>query len=250
MATINLMAVPPMAKGYGGAERQVQRVNRLHHEHYPGRVHLMCNMPPLNRTVWLGPDGWKLADVAGGWTATARPRAIGMTTWDGVPPLEGDLHIVWNDGNGVEQYIKELMDVTRGTSRAAPGIVWLDGLANLPADRWVIGSLSFGDILMRNREMVRTRQDMTVHLIEYMPPFYETLRAAALNKARPKTVIYKVKRNDTPAKIARARRCKWTDLRTLNKKGVIKTANQKLKMGIQIMVPVLPPAPKKTVKKK
>lgn len=232
-------------KGYGGADRQARRVAAVHHTHTPGRVHLVCNMPPLNRTVWLGPNGWKLSDVAGGWEATQRPRAIGMTTWNGVPPLEGDLHILWNNGDGVEQYIKELIDVTRGTARATPGVVYLDGLANLPTDQWVIGSLSFGDIVIRNREMVRIRQDMTLHLIEYQPPVYETLRAAALAKAKPKTVIYKVKRNDTPAKIARGRKCKWTDIRSLNKRGVIKTANQKLKIGIQLMVPVLPPAPKK-----
>jgi hypothetical protein len=249
MATVNLMATLPMQKGYGGAERQAQRVARLHHDHYPGRVHLVCNMPPLNRTVWLGPNGWQLSDVSGGWETSARPRAIGMTTWNGVPPLEGDLHIIWNNVNGVEQYIKELIDVARGTARAIPGVVLLDGIANLPADRWVIGALSFGDIIIRNREMVRIRQDMTVHLIEYMPPVYETLRAAALNQARPKTVIYKVKRGDTPAKVARNRRCKWTDIRGLNKKGVIKTANQKLKVGMQLMVPVLPPAPKKKVRK-
>lgn len=243
MATVNV-------KGYGGAERQAQRVTRLNHDHTPGRVHLMCHLPPLNRTVWLGPEGWKLSDVAGGWEASDRPFAIGMTTWNGVPPLEGDLHILWNNDEGVEQYIQELINVTRGTSQATPGIVWVDGLANMPADRWVIGSLAFGDHVIRNRNMVRIRQDMTLHLIEYMPPVYETLRRNALAKARPKTVIYKVKKGDTPTKIARSRRCKWKDIQTLNKKGVIKTANQRLRVGIQIMVPVMKPAPKKTVKKK
>ena len=242
------MATVALNQSYGGAQRQAVRVGKLGHQHTPGRVHLMCSAPPLNRTVWLGPDGWKLNDVAGGWEATQRPRAIGMTDWLGVPPLEGDLHILWNNVNGVEQYIQELIDVTRGTARAAPGIVWLDGIANLPADRWVIGSLGFGDIVLRNRGMARIRQDMTLHLIEYMPPIYETLRAAALAKPRPKTVIYKVKKGDTPAKIARSRRCGWKDIMNLNKKGVIKTANQKLKVGIQIMVPVMPPPPPKKKK--
>lgn len=243
MATVNV-------KGYGGAQRQGVRIRRLNHVSNPGFVRITCNLPHLDHTVRLGPDGWKLSDVAGGWEATQRPMAVGMVSWNGVPPLEGDLHILWNDTRGVEQQIQQLIDVARGTEKATPGIVFVSGVANLPTDRWVIGSLSFGDLVIRARNMVRIRQDITLHLIEYLPPVYETLRANALSKPRPKTVIYKVKKNDTPAKIAKARKCKWNDIQKLNKKGVVKTANQRLKVGIQIMVPVVPPAPKKTVKKK
>jgi hypothetical protein len=209
----------------------------------------MCHIPPLNHHVLLGPDGWKITGGFGGWETTTRPRAVGMTTWDGVPPLEGDLHLLYNEWNGVEQRIQQLIDVARGTNRAVPGIVLLDGIASLPTDRWVIGNLEFGDLVIRNHAMRRTRQDVTVHLIEYVPPIYETLRKNALQKPRPKTVIYKVKRGDTPAKIARGRRCKWGDLKVLNKRGVIKSANQKLKAGIQIMVPVMPPRKKPTGKR-
>jgi LysM domain len=245
MATVSI-------KGYGGARRQATRINRINHHHRPGWVHIMCNIPPLNHRVRLGPDGWKPADIAGGWDATQRPRAVGMTTWSGVPPMEGDLSLLYDDPNGVEQQIQQLIDVTRGTDKAVPGIVWLDGIASLPADRWVIGTLSVPgdpDKVIRNRGMERIRQSVVLHLIEYMPPQYETLRKNALAKARPKTVIYKVKKGDTPAKIARNRHCRWTVLKALNKKGVIKTANQHLKQGIQIMVPVLPAVPKKKAKK-
>jgi hypothetical protein len=242
MATINV-------KGYGGAERQGRRVRSLNHTSRPGFVHLKCNLPPLDHTVLLGPNGWKLSDVAGGWESTQRPMAVGMTTWNGVPPLEGDLHILWDTIQGVERQVQELINVARGTANATPGVIYVDGLANMPTDRWIIGSLSFGDLVIRARNMVRIRQDITLHLIEYQPPVYETLRANALAKPRPKTVIYKVKKNDTPAKIAKARRCKWQDIQKLNKKGVVKTANQKLKVGIQIMVPVVAAPPKKTVKK-
>jgi len=241
MATINV-------RGYGG--RQAQKLIESKHLHTSGRVHLVCNIPPMNRTVWLGPEGWKQADVQSGWEVTGRPHAIGMTTWPGAPPQEGDLNILWINDDGVEQYIQETIDVCRGTAKADPGVLFIDGLPGFPTDRWVIGSISFGDHMIRDRSMKRIRQDMTLHLIEYLPPTYETLRKGALSQARPKTVIYKVKRGDTPAKIARGRRCKWTDIRGLNRKGVIKTANQKLKAGIQIMVPVLTPKtkPKKKTK--
>jgi hypothetical protein len=172
-----------------------------------------------------------------------------MTTWAGVPPFEWDLSVLYDHPEGVEYAIRQLVEVARGTRYTPPGILRVDGIGYIQSDQWVVGGLEFGDHVMRNRIMHRTRQDVTIHLIEYLPPDYQTLRAGALSPPRPKTVVYKVKRNDTPAKIAKGRGCKWTDLRTLNKKGVIKTANQKLKVGIQIMVPVKAP-PKKPAPKK
>lgn len=229
-------------RGYGGFERQAKRVQRLHHNHTPGWVHLMSHEPYLNQRVRLGPDGFKITGGFGGWNTTTRPRAVGMTTWSGVPPFEASLQIIYNDWDGVENVIRQLMDVARGSTHSGPGIVWLDGIPALPVDRWIISDLDFvDDHLIRKTDMRRRRQIVTITLLEYQPPVYEALRKNALKKARPKTVIYKVKHGDTPAKIAHSRHCSWKDLKVLNKKGTIKTANQHLKAGIQIMVPVKAP---------
>ena len=56
--------------------------------------------------------------------------------------------------------------------------------------------------------------------------------------------MYKVKRNDTPAGIAKRRHINWTLLRQLNPK-TVKTANQKLKVGSRIRVPAIKATPKK-----
>lgn len=241
MATINIRA------GYGGVQAATKLYFKSRSWLPAGFVHLYCSNPLLDQIVRLGPDGWRETGGYGGWETTGRPRTVGMTTLSSIPLAEGDLHIIYEEFNGIEYRVQALRDVARGTSRAAPGVLVVNGIPGLPSDVWVINGVEFGDLLIRKQDMRRRRQDVKIHLIEFKPPVYETLRANALAKPRPKTVIYKVKRNDTPAKIARARKCKWTDIRQLNKKGVIKTANQKLKIGIQIMVPVMHAAP---VKKK
>ena len=232
---------PVVLRGYGGAARQQRRVRAV----AAGYVRLYCDTPSLNEIILLGPDGWKRTGGVGGWETTDRPRAVGMTTWNGVPPLEGTLQLLL-DGQmqfTVENTLADIWDVARGTSRAEPGILHIDGIPALPSDRWVITNIDEGDLLRRD-DMHRVRQMVVLSLTEYVPPDYDTIRRGALSKARPKTVRYKVKKHDTPVKIAKARRCKWTDIRAVNAKGVIKSANQKLKVGSTINVPVKKPATK------
>lgn len=239
---------PVVLRGYGGAARQQNRVRGV----AAGYVRLFSVNPPLNEIILLGPDGFKRTGGVGGWETTDRPRAVGMTLWGGVPPLEGTLQLLL-DGQmrfTVENILANIWDVARGTERSEPGLLFIDGIPALPADRWVITGIDEGDLLRRD-DMHRVRQMVVLALTEYVPPEYDTLRRGALSKARPKTVRYKVKKGDTPVKIARNRRCKWTDIKAVNAKGVIKSANQVLKPGMTINVPVKQPTkkPKKRGKK-
>lgn len=236
-------------RGYGGATRQSRREEGV--KGY-GRIRLSCSNPPLNAVMYLGPDPPKLSGGFGGWETTPRPRAVGMTTWSGVPPFVLELNVLLGRQDldaevSVERRIRRLIDVARGTEDHPPGIVFVDGIPGLPADRWVIDGLDFGDVI-RDRDMERIRQVITISLLEYQPPEYETLRRGSLARARPKVVKYTVKKGDTPAKIARNHRCKWTDIREVNRKGLIKKANQDLKDGSKINVPMK--RPEKKPKKK
>lgn len=224
-------------RGYGGAARQAARTRPVG----GSRVQLRCGNPALNLVVYLGPDPPTISGGFGGWEVTQRPRAVGMTTWAGVPPFELTLNVLlgWQRmDHVVETEIQQLIDVARGTTNHVPGVVRIDGIPSLPAASWVINNLDFGDVI-RDRQMQRVRQLVTITFLEYMPPQYETLRKGALKKPRPKTVKYTVKKGDTPIKIAKHRRCKWTDIRAVNKKGLIKKANQNLKDGSRINVPVM-----------
>ena len=76
--------------------------------------------------------------------------------------------------------------------------------------------------------------------MEYVPPHYGKVRGKALQGTGP-TTLYRVKKGDTPARIAQRRRFDWTILRQLNPDRV-KTANQNLKDGQRIRVPIDPQA--------
>jgi hypothetical protein len=213
----------------------------------PGHVRLRSATPPLNTVVRLGPDLPQLSGGFGGWEVTGRPRAVGMTTWTGVPPFEYTINVLLgrqDKSTSVERVIRQIIAVARGTDDHPPGIVTIEGIPGLPAARWTINGLDFGDAIRRGN-MERVRQALTLSFLEYQPPEYHLLGRGALAGARPKTVIYTVRKGDTPAKIARARHCKWTDIRAVNAKGLIKKANQHLKPGTRINVPIKHAPPKK-----
>jgi LysM domain len=224
--------MPVSLRGYGGARRQARRERDVRR----GIVRLHCLNPPLAMEVRLGQDLPQLTGGFGGWETTQRPRAVGMTTWQGVPPFElsvqillGGAHLL-NEAPSQEDRIRNLINVARGTRDHVPGIVYIDGIPGLPADRWVISGIEWGDAV-RNRQMERIRQMATITFLEYQPPEYETLRKGSLAKAKPRTVRYTVKKGDTPAKIAKHRRGDWKDIREVNRKGVIKKANQQPRKG-------------------
>jgi LysM domain len=102
----------------------------------------------------------------------------------------------------------------------------------------VLNGAEPGDQVIRRWDASRVRQTYVLTFVEYVPPTFVQMRAKARQGAKAKTTLYTVRRGDTPATIARKRRCKWTDLRTLNA-SVVKKANQNLKDGSRIRVPVL-----------
>jgi hypothetical protein len=239
--------MPVSLRGYGGARRQRLR----EHDTASGWIHLHCYNPAMNLHTQLGPELPQITGGFGGWEVTERPRAVGMTTWTGVPPFELSLNILLytsadlSESVGVEAKIRGLIDVARGTEDHTPGIVRIDGIPGLPADRWVITNIDWGDAVRGREEMHRIRQLATLTLLEYQPPHYERLRGRSLKRPRAKTVGYTVKHGDTPVKIAKRHHCKWTDIRAVNKRGVIKSANQNLRDGMRINVPVKHPHHKK-----
>jgi hypothetical protein len=224
--------MPVSLRGYGGAYRQSKRER----DTTVGFVHLHCLNPPLDLSLRMGPDLPQVTGGYGGWETTQRPRAVGMTVWQGVPPFELTLNLLigakdLSESGSQEWKIKQLNDVARGTRDHVPGIVYIDGVAGLPGDKWVINGIEWGDAIRRREDMHRIRQLCTITFLEWQPPEYETLRKGSLALAKPKTVRYTVKKGDTPAKIAKHRRGDWKDIRSVNRRGVIKKANQQPRKG-------------------
>lgn len=232
--TVNTRARPRNAPGKRGAPTLP-----------PGCVQVYCADPPRSLVALLGPDPVKLTGGGGGWETVARPHQVGMTIWGGVAPYALQLPLMLDNfaGHGsVENAARVLNLLARGDDDSEPGVVEVGGVP-LPADEWVIDALDWGDPIRDPADLHLLRQPVTLGLLEYVPPELVQTRRRSLVKPRRKTKIVTVKKGDTPAKIARRVRCKWTDLRELNS-GIVTRANQKVaatgdkfKVGTKLRAP-------------
>jgi len=211
-----------------------------------GHIRIRSSDPRISLVFLLGPDPIKLTDGWGGWETIARPRQTAMTQWTGTPPfrltlsvmLNGWVHNRYRDNRrgDVELKLKQLINVARGDAESPPGICRIDGIP-LPVNRWVIESMDMGDPILRVYDGARVRQPVTITFLEYVPPEFVNLRRKALAGPGPKTKVVKCKDHDTAAKVARRVHCDWKDIRRLNPQ-LVKKANQKLKKGTMLRVPV------------
>jgi hypothetical protein len=206
----------------------------------PGYVRLRCDDPPLDAVVLLGPEAVRVTAGFGGWEVTARPRMVGMTTWEGSEPIQVALSLMF-DGfarrKSQETVLGNLFAVARGDAESAPGLLTVQGVMLPPVARWIIESIDYGDPILDPRRMVRLRQPLTLTLREYVPPTYLSIRRRALQGTKGKTRVVTLRKGDTPAKVAARAGCKWTEVRELNPT-LVKKANQALKAGTKLRVPV------------
>ena len=205
----------------------------------PGYVRLRCSDPSLNIVVLLGPEPVTINAGVGGWAVTARPRQVGMTTWEGVEPFQVTLDLMFDGyaaGRSQETMLSRLLNVARGDDESEPGRLSVEGVL-LPADEWVIESVDYGQPIVDPSSRARLRQPVTLTLREFVEPAYLTLRRRALKGAKGKTKVVTAKQGDTPATIARRMKCTFKQIRELNP-SLANKANKKLKTGTKLRVPV------------
>lgn len=203
-----------------------------------GCIRLSCDDPAADLVLGLGAEPPKITGGVGGWEVTARPRQVGMTTWQGSEPFQMQLSVML-DGHStdtsVEPTLRKLVTIARGDDESPPGVVSITGIP-MPADDWVLEALEFGDALLRSADGARVRQPLGLTLREYVPPSFLQLRGGAL-AGKGKTKVMTARKGDTPAKIARRQECKWTELRELNPT-LVRKANQALVRHSKLRVPV------------
>jgi hypothetical protein len=134
--------------------------------------------------------------------------------------------------------------VVRGDSESHPGFVRVQGIPSLPATRWVIKNIEFGNAIRRNHDMHRIQIEIDWTLMEYVPPHFERVLKRSFGKDRGKTVVINTKKNDTPTTVAKRRHVKWTTIRRLNP-GKIRSANQHLPANTKLRVPVRRDTPRR-----
>lgn len=230
-----------------------------------GWVGLVSDNPPMRLLARLSEDEPEVGDGLGGWDITDRPQQVAMTTWKGNAPYSLSLPILLDgfaDDVDIESQIAVLYDVARGRD-TEPGSVQISGIPGLPVDDWVITGIDVGDAIRRDTDFKRVRQKLTLAMLEYNPPSWESVKKSALQGAKSRTHFVTVKaspskkdaktKGETPTQIARRLHVKWTELRDANKDVIKLTANTPLKIGTKLRAP-LPAASsrkaRKTSKKK
>lgn len=214
-----------------------------------GWIRIWSTDPDMDILGPLTEDSPRWTTGWGGWEIVPRPRQVAMTQWNGIEPMalqfgmwidrglqEGPL--AFNQRRSIEQMMDKLLRVARGDGDSPPGIVYVQGIPRVAGRRFFIEEMDFDPegAIRRTYDMYLVRQKVNFTLRTYRPPTMKRIQKNALKKDLGKIVTIKVKKDDTPARIARRRGCKWTDLRTLNP-GVVHKASQNLKNGIKIRVP-------------
>jgi len=225
-----------------------------------GQVRLINQDAKFDQTLLLADTPPKVTGGSDLWEIVDRPRQVSMTVYKGRAPFQVELAVLLNGlnplveqgGYSQEPVIRGLLAAMTGDDESEPSTWEIQGVPEVnDIPEWVLQTAEPGDHVIRRRtDFSRTRQDYVLTFLEYTPPTYVQIRAKARQGAKGKTTLYVVKRGDTPASVARKRRCKWTDLRTLNQ-SVITRANQNLRDGSRIRVPVLNQSkkrPRKTIR--
>lgn len=130
--------------------------------------------PNLQVYCFLGEKNPVSTDGFGGWTVINRPHRKGLTSWTGRNPLRMDIDIVISDfkqGGSVEPQIEALMEmaspVLSNPVRTPVVNIHGDALIHKQKD-YVIENLTFGATERNHDKGHRTRQLVTVSLLEYV----------------------------------------------------------------------------------
>jgi nucleoid-associated protein YgaU len=183
-----------------------------------GYVRINTSDPPLSVTALLSDQRPDVTSGYGGWNEVARPRRKPITSWVGQPALRLTLGILLDefaDGLSIERQIAQLerMGFPAGSNADPPQVrITATGSAIPYQDRiWVMDSIGFGDAEM-NDFGNRTRQNMTLNLLEFVADVYVSpavRRQAKAKSAKPKKGAA-VKRTKIKAKSRTATRASRT----------------------------------------
>jgi hypothetical protein len=137
----------------------------------------------LSVTALLGPNGAVVSKGYGGWNISTRPRATGLTFWQGAAPFEMSLQLVLdnfiqggivNQSGGfapstVDDDCFRLEQMALPPSRNdVPPIIDLNGAA-VPrtTTRWILQDIQWEDVERRS-DGARIRQVVTLTLVQFV----------------------------------------------------------------------------------
>jgi len=154
-----------------------------------GWVRITTDDPQLSLNARLSGERPTVAGF-GGWQQIARPRRPPLTTWQAQPGLTLTLPILFDgfrSGDSVERQIARLEQMQQpGGADGQPPLVKVvarGGAVPHQEKSWVIGDLAYGDAEM-NAAGNRTRQQVTLTLLQYVPVKYLGNSKALAHRAK------------------------------------------------------------------
>jgi hypothetical protein len=177
------------------------------------------------------------ATTSAEWEVLSRPQKVGVTEHKLTRNRELELALrldAFATGHDVEGQVGTIEAIAR-----TPLTVRVVGPVPYWGVRWAIQSVDYGDYLRDTATGRRVRQDVTLHLLEYVAP--DELAKIPRARAAPKpTRQYRIVRGDDLQKIARktlGKATRWGEIAKLNGLRSVKLDPRKFKPGTKIKVP-------------
>lgn len=224
----------------------------------PVRYRFVSQKPKIDLTCDPGPGAPTPTSGYGGWEEVRRPSDVAMTDWVGGSPFKQDILVMldgWSTNESVEKELELLEQLGRSKDEdESPPVFRVFGPLHNSGMHYVCEGIDFGASL-RNSQGVLVRQELTIHLMEYVRPDRVRLRkkkkggGTSGNDGKdfntesnaggvgPGPSVYTTKAGDTLRKIAAKFYGKadlWRELAELNK---IRDPNKVLPVGTKIKLP-------------
>jgi hypothetical protein len=186
------------------------------------RVFLRCKNPALELAVRLGPGEVVPSGGVGGAEAIELPHNRSAVHWETHPPLALTLPLLF-DGHQKDLNVEDELADLRRLARAEPGArrppsVVVEGPIPLSGTAWLINGLEYGACIRRESDDKRTRQVVTVQLIEDRE-VEDVIKRTRRRPARTSGRTHTVKRGETLRSIAAKHKVKggWRALAKLQR---------------------------------
>jgi hypothetical protein len=190
-------------------------------------VHITCRAQNSHVYALLGEKNPVVTDGYGGWSVINRPHRRGLTNWTGRNPFRQEIDLVISEfkrGTSIEPQIVALEKMAAPTEDkpTRTPIVKIHGDALVHRDKeYVIENLTWG-VTERNHEKGhRTRQLVTVSLLEYVDGgAVDETNVRPGHGVKKKYRRYTIKRGDDLFKIAQrflGDFHRWREIAKLNK---------------------------------
>jgi len=195
------------------------------------RPQVIFESPTDKLRILLGDGEPKISEGYGGWDVIDRPKRVGATQWNGKPPFQMEVPLMfdgWADNNSIESVFRRFEEMALPVAERKPPPV-LKVTGPIPwggGNEWVITHIEPTGSLRRRSDGHRVRQSCTVTLRRYVE--IERIgqkaasRARGKNKTKGKTGkgrVYIVKKGDTLSSIAAKQlgdASRWREIARLN----------------------------------